>query len=906
VRRLLALSCVSFACAVAGGARAWNEPTLCARPELVATLVCDASEAAPTETFAECSLDQPDPVFFAGGAETQNEQSASADLDAARAAMKQAHALLAAGKRGDALLQLRIVERLMPSVADRFALRRGELALELGMPEQACEAYGLAALSPDRSVAARAQIGSVHCLLRAGDRKGERAFEALLRRYPKLPLRHQLDYELAMARQGWGALRSAVELLRRIDLEDPASDAAQNAREQLAQLSQRGVRVAPYSAAERVGRAERLIFDAPLEQAATEVEALRQDRGLNAELRNKLQQLAARIARIQGRFDKLGEDSHRVQTARAGQPVAAVAEDPELAERLAAERRIRTLRGSKPIARLNSAQLRSVFELAVSHGLQPECDEALDAMRTRRAIDPASRFNAAIRASGVANDDKIAALLETLLDAPHYRVSARYHYARALERLGHMAEAQAEYQRVIAADRGQTQYYAIWADLRLWTLQSQSREGCVPPTAGAAPRCGLRTEEGRPEPGALALPAVDRDDGSAGVAVQQVLAEPHERDAGLMAAKPDDALASASEAPSPGFSLLGAVFDHGAPVPARHDRRAASSARAVAKPAEQPDRPERLGEPGRSPAVTATPRQTSAAALRGQVLELLRPLARSYGEAYPWLPRAEALTELELFDEAADEVNEAFLAFRDATGALRLRSGLLALLTGNAPPRRSVSYTLGKARRALDRPARSTLSDVANLLGDPGVGVRFGSGRFDSRPRAYAPLVERAAHRHGLDPNLLFAVMRVESIYNRRIISNAGAVGLMQIMPATGERIARQLGVDDFDATELLDPARNLDFSAWYLASLLQRFDGRLPLAIASYNGGPHNVRIWLHASPARMPLDAFLERIPFSQTHEYVRRVLAYYAQYRAQQNLPMTRLSVELPAPRPDPLAF
>jgi soluble lytic murein transglycosylase-like protein len=54
------------------------------------------------------------------------------------------------------------------------------------------------------------------------------------------------------------------------------------------------------------------------------------------------------------------------------------------------------------------------------------------------------------------------------------------------------------------------------------------------------------------------------------------------------------------------------------------------------------------------------------------------------------------------------------------------------------------------------------------------------------------------------------------------------------------------------------------------------------------------------------MPLDAFLERIPFSQTHEYVRRVLAYYAQYRAQQNLPMTRLSVELPQLRPDTMAF
>jgi soluble lytic murein transglycosylase-like protein len=56
----------------------------------------------------------------------------------------------------------------------------------------------------------------------------------------------------------------------------------------------------------------------------------------------------------------------------------------------------------------------------------------------------------------------------------------------------------------------------------------------------------------------------------------------------------------------------------------------------------------------------------------------------------------------------------------------------------------------------------------------------------------------------------------------------------------------------------------------------------------------------------AATPIDAFLERIPFSQTHRYVRRVLTHYAAYRAQQSLPMRELSVELPTPRPDTLAF
>ncbi len=174
------------------------------------------------------------------------------------------------------------------------------------------------------------------------------------------------------------------------------------------------------------------------------------------------------------------------------------------------------------------------------------------------------------------------------------------------------------------------------------------------------------------------------------------------------------------------------------------------------------------------------------------------------------------------------------------------------------------------------------------------------------RPRAYAELVEAAARRHGVEPELLFAVMRVESVYNPRIISYAGAIGLMQIMPRTGRLIAHSLGREDFTVDQLLEPEVNIDFAAWYLASLIRRFDGRLPLAIASYNGGPHNVRRWMRDHSESMPLDAFLERIPFSQTHRYVRRVLTHYAAYRAQRGLAVAELDVELPDATPDPLAF
>jgi soluble lytic murein transglycosylase len=128
----------------------------------------------------------------------------------------------------------------------------------------------------------------------------------------------------------------------------------------------------------------------------------------------------------------------------------------------------------------------------------------------------------------------------------------------------------------------------------------------------------------------------------------------------------------------------------------------------------------------------------------------------------------------------------------------------------------------------------------------------------------------------------------------------------MQIMPRTGRLIADSVGREDYDTADLLDPETNLDFAAWYLSSLLERFDGRLPLAIASYNGGPHNVRRWMRDHYEHMTLDAFLEEIPFDQTHRYVRRVLTHYAAYRAQENLPMERLTLSLPEPQTDTVAF
>jgi soluble lytic murein transglycosylase-like protein len=113
----------------------------------------------------------------------------------------------------------------------------------------------------------------------------------------------------------------------------------------------------------------------------------------------------------------------------------------------------------------------------------------------------------------------------------------------------------------------------------------------------------------------------------------------------------------------------------------------------------------------------------------------------------------------------------------------------------------------------------------------------------------WAPQFEEAAELHGVDPALLSIMTLVESNGNPDATSSLGAVGLMQILPATAESIARKRGIANFHLDDLRDPAINIDFGAWYLADQIATFgDGELSnrtveLAAAAYNGGPALLR---------------------------------------------------------------
>jgi soluble lytic murein transglycosylase len=312
-------------------------------------------------------------------------------------------------------------------------------------------------------------------------------------------------------------------------------------------------------------------------------------------------------------------------------------------------------------------------------------------------------------------------------------------------------------------------------------------------------------------------------------------------------------------------------------------------------------------EPG---AAWDAPTPARVAAEDSEELDLAGALAALrdvHGEAYPWLARAHELVRLGDREAAREELHELYLAWNDARGRGPIRAGVEAVYRGATRQRVAVPASLRRRRRNLSADDAAALGLVAGALGDVGLAIRFGGAmRASARPRAFESLVEAAAARRGLDPNLLLAVMRVESVYDPEIVSYAGAIGLLQIMPRTGQLIAHRLGLEDFRTDDLLDPATNIELAAWYLRSLLDRFEGRLPLAIAAYNGGPHNVRRWMEEHGPDLPLDAFLERIPFEQTFRYVRRVLSHYAAYRAQAGLALPELHTTLPPRATDTVAF
>ena len=140
-------------------------------------------------------------------------------------------------------------------------------------------------------------------------------------------------------------------------------------------------------------------------------------------------------------------------------------------------------------------------------------------------------------------------------------------------------------------------------------------------------------------------------------------------------------------------------------------------------------------------------------------------------------------------------------------------------------------------------------------------------------PLPYRDAIFDEAARQDVDPFLMAALMRQESAFDAEIVSSAGAVGLMQVMPATGRELARREGPHPFSAAMLRVADVNLHLGSRYLAQMLARYDGQLPLVLSAYNAGPSRANRWRRL-PEAADLQRFTERIPFFETRNYVKSV--------------------------------
>ena len=147
-------------------------------------------------------------------------------------------------------------------------------------------------------------------------------------------------------------------------------------------------------------------------------------------------------------------------------------------------------------------------------------------------------------------------------------------------------------------------------------------------------------------------------------------------------------------------------------------------------------------------------------------------------------------------------------------------------------------------------------------------------------PRAFEAEVTRYAEEYGMDPLLLWGIIRTESTYRPDVLSRSGAIGLMQIMPPTGQDIAGRLGVTITDE-DLKNPEINVRFGAFYISAMIRQYGGDWDKALAAYNGGPGNVNKWSRDAFVKQPED-FPTVIPFDETREYITKVMEAYHRYK------------------------
>ena len=164
---------------------------------------------------------------------------------------------------------------------------------------------------------------------------------------------------------------------------------------------------------------------------------------------------------------------------------------------------------------------------------------------------------------------------------------------------------------------------------------------------------------------------------------------------------------------------------------------------------------------------------------------------------------------------------------------------------------------------------------------------------YDVRfPTPFREAVFNNASSNGISPSLIYGIARRESAFRPNARSSVGALGLMQLMPGTARLESRLLGRQRPTYSEILDEKNNILLGSSYVTRMLERFGGNHALAMAAYNAGPRRVDSWIPKSEP-VPSDLWIDTLPFKETREYVRAVLAYATIFDWKLDQKITRIS-------------
>ena len=228
-----------------------------------------------------------------------------------------------------------------------------------------------------------------------------------------------------------------------------------------------------------------------------------------------------------------------------------------------------------------------------------------------------------------------------------------------------------------------------------------------------------------------------------------------------------------------------------------------------------------------------------------------------------------------------------------------VRAGFLFHFAGeNLLTRRFMTH----ASETMSVRERAALGQLTLDLGQPNTALKIGktaASNGDVLPNAYYPITDLAEFSSPVPAELSLAIARQESEFNPDAQSSVGALGLMQVMPATGKIVAKDLGISFSTKSLGGDWKYNARIGTAYLAQMLERYDGSTLLAAAAYNAGPRRADIWIrdYGDPRAANVDAidWIETIPYRETRNYVMRVNEALFVYRARLSGEVHALTLE-----------